>query len=169
MRSLGLDVGDKRIGVAVSDPEGTIAFSFTTISNRDEEVAIEDVIKVAEQYEVERIVIGLPLCLNGTLGQQAKKVLAFADKLSLRAKQSNLSHVDIQTWDERLSTVAANRLTLEAGGRNRLQSGTKKRKLSKNHNFSAKARTDAMAAAYILQGFLDSLKARVKTNMKMDS
>jgi len=53
MRSLGLDVGDKRIGVAVSDPEGTIAFSLTTIANGNDDIVIEDVIKLAEQYEVE--------------------------------------------------------------------------------------------------------------------
>ena len=159
MRSLGLDVGDKRIGVAVSDPEGTIAFSLTTIANGNDDIVIEDVIKLAEQYEVECIVIGLPLCLNGTLGQQAKKVLAFADKLSLRAKQSNLDHVDIQTWDERLSTVAANRLMIDAAGRNKLRCGSKKQKATKI-NFSGKTGTDAMAAAFILQGFLDSIKEK---------
>jgi len=166
MRSLGLDVGDKRIGVAVSDPEGTIAFSLTTIANGNDDIVIEDVIKLAEQYEVECIVIGLPLCLNGTLGQQAKKVLAFADKLSLRAKQSNLDHVDIQMWDERLSTVAANRLMIDAAGRNKLRCGSKKQKSkSKNQkatkiSFSGKTGTDAMAAAFILQGFLDSIKEK---------
>ncbi|MDY7019229.1 MAG: Holliday junction resolvase RuvX [Chloroflexota bacterium] len=162
MRSLGLDVGDKRIGVAVSDPEGVIAFSLTTIANGDEDTAINDVIKLAGQYDIEHIVVGLPLSLNGEIGQQAKKVMAFADKVSLQAKQSNLGHVDIQMWDERLSTVAANRLMTESGGRYKLQSGTKNKGtkgkgINKNRKSSAKVAIDAVAAAFILQGFLDSV------------
>ena len=156
MRSLGLDVGDKRIGVAISDPDGTIAFSLTVIARENEEIALNDVIKLAGQYDVEHIVVGLPLSLNGEIGQQAKKVMTFADKVSLQVKQSNLGHVDIQMWDERLSTVAANRLMTEAGGRNKLQSSDKKKKLTQKHKSSAKAAIDAMAAAFILQGFLDS-------------
>ena len=160
MRSLGLDVGDKRIGVAVSDPDGTIAFSLTTIANEDGEIAIKDVIKLAKQNEVERIVIGLPLCLDGSLGQQAEKVTAFADKLLLEAEQSDLKCVDIRMWDERLSTVAATRLMVEAGWKNKLPPGSKdagRKKPKKDRGSSAKVTVDAMAAAFILQGFLDSL------------
>ena len=158
MRSLGLDVGDKRIGVAVSDPEGTIAFSLTTIAGGDEETAINDIIRLAQQYDVGCIVFGLPLCLDGSFGQQAKKVASFVDKVSLQARQNNLSHVDIRTWDERLSTVAANQLMIEAGGRNKMRSAARKKKPGKTHDSSAKGGTDAMAAAVILQGFLDSCR-----------
>jgi putative Holliday junction resolvase len=100
-------------------------------------------------------VVGLPRRLNGELGKQAGKVTTFTDKLSWQAKQSNLSQLDIQLWDERLSTKAAERLKTEAGGqRSKLRHGA--RRGGKNPSFSAKAEIDAIAAAFILQGFLDN-------------
>lgn len=142
MRSLGLDIGDKRTGVAISGPQGILAVPLTVVNHQGEDAAMNDIIKLVGQYEIERIVIGLPYSLSGKLGQQAEKVAAFAEKLSLRLKRSNLAQVDIQLWDERLSTVAADRLIGEAGV---------KRNKRKQHR-------DAIAAAFILQGFLDSLK-----------
>lgn len=163
MRSLGLDWGDKRTGVAISDPLGLLAFPLTVITAEDENATINDIIKLTEQHEIGRIVVGLPRCLNGDIGEQANKVTAFVENLSQGlthnssffrgeeksegASNSNSlalwrSHkIDIQLWDERLSTVAAERLMIEAG--------TKKNKRKQNR--------DAMAAAFILQGFLDSL------------
>jgi putative Holliday junction resolvase len=140
MRSLGLDIGDKRTGVAISDPQGILATPLAIIENKDEDATIADIIKLAERYEVECIVVGLPYSLNGSLGQQANKVTAFVIKLSQH------TGVDIQLWDERLSTVAADKLMIEAGT---------KRNKKKQHR-------DAMAAAFILQGFLDSLSLRAK-------
>jgi putative Holliday junction resolvase len=142
MRSFGLDMGNKRTGVAISDPQGILAVPLTVVNHQGEDAAMNDIIKLVGQYEVERIVIGLPYSLSGKPGQQAEKVAAFAEKLSLRLKRSNLAPVDIQLWDERLSTVAADRLIGEAGT---------KRNKRKQHR-------DAIAAAFILQGFLDSLK-----------
>jgi putative Holliday junction resolvase len=142
MRSLGLDVGSKRTGVAISDPEGTVAVPLTVINHEGEDASMGDIMRLVEQYGIERIVIGLPYSLSGRLGQQAEKVTGFAEKLSLRLRQSNLAQVDIQLWDERLSTIAADRLIGEAGT---------KRNKKKQHR-------DAIAAAFILQGFLDSLK-----------
>ena len=134
MRSLGLDLGDRRTGVAISDPQGLLAIPLTVISNKDQDATMVDILKLAEQYQVKRIVIGLPYSLDGNLGRQANKVKAFADKLSQHAE------FDIQLWDERLSTKAAERLMLEAGT---------KRDKRKQHR-------DAVAATFILQGFLDS-------------
>lgn len=164
MRSLGLDIGGRRTGVAISDPQGMLAFPLTVLANKDEDATIDDIIRFVEQYGVGRIVVGLPRCLNGELGEQASKVTAFTEKLSQRlthdpppcegegkgegvsnSDSSVLRHshkVDIQLWDERLSTVAAERLMIEAG--------TKRNK--------RRQQRDAMAAAFILQGFLDSLK-----------
>jgi len=142
MRSLGLDVGSKRTGVAISDPEGIVAVPLTVINHEGEDASMGDIMKLVEQYGIERIVIGLPYSLSGEVGQQAEKVMAFTEKLSLRVKQSNLDQVDIQLWDERLSTAAAARLAGEAG--------TKRNK--------QKLHRDAIAATFILQGFLDSLK-----------
>jgi putative Holliday junction resolvase len=155
MRSLGLDFGGKRTGVAVSDPQGILATPLTVLASKDEDALINEVLKLVEQYKAERIVVGLPRRLNGELGIQANKVLVFADKLSLRAKQNNLNQLDIQLWDERLSTKAAQRLKTEASGReSRLRSRAKRG--IRNHGLSAKAEVDAIAAAFILQGFLDS-------------
>jgi len=155
MRSLGLDVGDKRTGVAISDPQGILATPLTVFTSKDEDALIKEILKLVEQYKAECIVVGLPRRLNGELGKQAGKVTAFADKLSERAKQSNLNQLDVQLWDERFSTKAAERLKTEAGGKgSKLRSRAKRG--ARNHSFSVKAEVDAVAAAFILQGFLDS-------------
>jgi len=155
MRSLGLDVGDKRTGVAVSDPLGILATPLTVLVSKDEDALIDEILKLVEQHKVECIVVGLPRRLNGELGTQASKVTAFADKLSWRAKRSNVNQLDVQLWDERLSTKAAERLKTEAGGKgSKLRSRAKRG--ARNHSFSVKAEVDAVAAAFILQGFLDS-------------
>lgn len=137
MRNLGLDIGDRRIGVAISDPEQILASPLVTIVRDDDDKAIEDIVALVNKYEVQRIIIGFPYSLNGNVGKQANKVQAFTDKLSQHTK------ADIQLRDERLSTVAVDRLLVEAGMK------SKKRKEQR----------DAAAAAFILQGYLDSLKA----------
>ncbi len=145
MRSLGLDIGDKKTGVAISDPEGILATPLTVIERGNQEDVITEVIKLVERYQVECIVVGLPYSLNGHLTQQSRKVEAFIEKLqnviAREAKQSHLTGVKVQIWDERLSTVVAEKLMAEAG--------TRKDK-RKQHQ-------DALATAIILQGFLDSL------------
>jgi len=82
MRSLGLDIGDKRTGVAICDPQGILATPLTVLDSKDEDVLVDVILKLVEQYEVGCIVVGLPRRLNGELGKQASKVTAFADKLS---------------------------------------------------------------------------------------
>lgn len=136
MRTLGLDIGDKRIGVAISDPEEILASPLTTITREDDKKAIDDIIELVDQHDVERIVVGLPYSLNGSIGGQANKVMDFAERLSQYTRAS------MEIWDERLSTVAVERLLREAG----------KKKANKRE------RRDAAAAAFILQGYLDSLK-----------
>jgi putative Holliday junction resolvase len=155
MRILGLDIGDERTGVAVSDPQGILVTPLTVLASRDENALIDEILKLVGQYKAECIVVGLPRRLNGELGKQANKVTAFADKLSWQAKQRNLSRLNVQLWDERLSTKAAERLKMEAGSKgNKLRS--RDRRGARNQNFSAKSEVDAIAAAFILQGFLDS-------------
>ena len=138
MRSLGLDVGDKRTGVAISDPRGLLAIPLTVIA-KGENAAIDDIIKLVEQHKIKRIVVGLPRLLNGGLGHQANRVKAFTEELSLRIEQSGIGQIGIELWDERFSTVAAERLMSEAG--------TKRKKRNQHR--------DAIAASFILQGFLD--------------
>lgn len=155
MRSLGLDVGDRRTGVAISDPQGILASPLTVLASEDEDTLINEILKLVERYRAERIVVGLPRRLSGEIGKQASKVTTFADKLLRRAKEGNLNQLDVQLWDERLSTKAAERLTTEAGG----QGGglrARGRRGARSRNPAVKAEVDAIAAAFILQGFLDS-------------
>jgi putative Holliday junction resolvase len=132
-RSLGLDIGDKRIGVALSDPHGVLASPLTIIHRQDEAADFEAIVNIISLHQVGRIIVGLPRSMDGTLGKQAEKVKAFVDRLISHIK------VPLEFRDERLSTVSARRLMREAG--------TKKRKV--------KVHDDAAAAAIILQGYLD--------------
>jgi putative Holliday junction resolvase len=136
MRILGLDVGDKRIGVAISDPEEILATPLAIITREDDKKAIADIIELVDLHGVARIVVGLPYSLDGSIGGQANKVMDFSEKLSQHTTAS------IEPWDERLSTVAVERLLREAGSK-KAEKRTKR---------------DAAAAAFILQGYLDSLK-----------
>jgi len=136
MRNLGLDIGEKRIGVAVSDADGILATPLTTINRDDDEMSIEAIFELVQQHQVERIVVGLPYSLDGRAGKEVEKVKAFISKFP------ECGGISVEMWDERLSTVAAERLMINAG-----------KKRSKR-----KAQCDAAAAALILQGFLDSLK-----------
>ncbi len=132
-RSLGLDIGDKRIGVALSDPHGVLASPLTIIHRQDEAADFEAIVNIISQHQVGRIIVGLPRSMDGTLGKQAEKVKAFVDRLISHIK------VPLEFRDERLSTVSARRLMREAG--------IKKRKV--------KVHDDDAAAAIILQGYLD--------------
>jgi putative Holliday junction resolvase len=132
MRSLGLDIGDKRIGVALSDPEGILASPLTIINRQDESRDIEAISDIISQQGVGRIIVGLPYSLDGSLGEQAEKVKAFTKRLASRIS------VPLEYRDERLTTVMAGRL----------RRAVKSKK-------TRKARDDAQAAAIILQGYLD--------------
>jgi len=133
MRSLGLDIGDRRIGVALSDPQGILASPFTTINRRDETTDVEAIIGIVDQKGVEQIIVGLPRSMDGSIGMQAEKVKVFTQELC------NHTHVPVEFRDERLSTISAKRLMQEASARKTRE----------------KARQDAIAAAIILQGYLD--------------
>ena len=135
-RSLGLDIGDKRIGVALSDPESILATPLTIIDRRDETQALEAIINIINQHQVKQVVVGLPRSMDGSTGKQAEKVKAFTQELR------NHIGVPVEFRDERLTTVLAKRLMQAAN--------TKKTK--------RKARDDAVAAALILQGYLDEIQ-----------
>lgn len=134
MRSLALDVGDKRIGVALSDPLGILASPLTIIDRADERTDIAAIVAIIEQHRVESIIVGLPLAPDGGLGSQAEKVKNFTEELRRSIA------VPIEYRDERLSTVTARQL---------MRSAKKDRK----------ARDDAMAAMVILQSYLDEAGA----------
>lgn len=139
MRIMGLDFGEKTIGVAVSDPFGWTAQGIETI-RREQEEAIKPSLNrlegIIQQYGVEQIVLGMPKNMNNTMGPRAEKTLAFKEKLEKRFS------LPVIVWDERLSTMAAERSLLEAD-----LSRDKRKKV-----------IDKMAAVYILQGYLDSIQ-----------
>lgn len=132
-RLLGLDVGERRIGLAISDRDGSLATPYTAIERRGLERDIAALLKLVRQEEVGRIVVGIPFALDGSLGPQAQLIMAFHQALQVS------SPVPVETWDERFSTVEAERLLREAG-------------VSPSRH---KGRLDASAAAVILQGYLD--------------
>ena len=108
MRILGLDIGQKTIGVAISDPLGFTAQGITTIRRKKKEEDINEIINLCKEYAVETIVVGLPKNMNGSIGFAGEKIMEFTELLkdSVECK--------IELWDERLTTVAAHRAMLEA-------------------------------------------------------
>lgn len=135
MRILGLDIGDRTIGIAICDPLGLTAQGITTIKRKSVVLDIEEISKICGQYNVESIVSGLPKNMNGTIGPQGEKVERFCEHLK------ETIGLPIKMWDERLTTVAANRVMLEGD-----LSRAKRKKI-----------VDKIAATFILQGYLDSL------------
>lgn len=136
MRLMALDIGDRRIGVALSDPGQTLARSLKVIRRRSRNADMSVIASLVREHEVEEIIVGHPLQLDGTSGEQACRVEAYAAELQ------EVLATPVILWDEGLSTVRARQLMIEAG--------TKRK--------DRKSRIDAVAAAVILQDYLDSLK-----------
>ncbi len=134
-RILGLDVGERRIGLAIGDEVGLLATPFHTVQRRNLEQAIAEIISLVQKEEVGRIIVGVPLSLDGSMGPQANRTMAFFEALKA------VSPVSIKTWDERFSSAEAEHRLREAG-------------VSPSRN---KGRVDASAAAVILQAYLDAL------------
>ena len=138
MRVLGLDYGSKTVGVAVSDPMGLTAQGVETIWRKQENKlrqTLARIEKLVSEYQVERIVVGYPKNMNNTVGERALKSLEFKEKLEKR------TGLPVVMWDERLTTVEAERTLMEAGVRRE----------------NRKQYLDELAAVFILQGYLDSL------------
>ena len=138
MRILGLDYGSKTVGVAVSDPLGLTAQGVEIIRRKSENKMRQTLARIEEliaQYQVEEIVLGLPKNMNNTLGDRAEKSLELKETLERR------TGLPVVMWDERLTTVSANRVLMETGVR---------RENRKEH-------VDEIAAVFILQGYLDYL------------
>ena len=132
-RIMGLDIGDKTIGVAVSDLMGLTAQGVTTIKRVGKKKDIEAIKQIIAEKQVNKIVSGLPKNMNGTVGPQGEKVQKFCELLK---EETNLP---IEFWDERLSTVAAERSLIEGNVRRE----------------NRKKVIDMLAAVIILQGYLD--------------
>ena len=135
MRILGLDIGSKTIGVAVSDPLGWTAQGVTTIKRDCYTKDVEAVMKICKEYGVETIVAGMPKNMNGTIGPSGEMVKNLCEQIEKSFDGK------IEFWDERLTTVAVHRAMLEAD-----LSRAKRKKI-----------VDKIAATYILQGYLDRI------------
>jgi len=135
MKILGIDYGEKRIGVALSDPSNMVARSLKVLKRNGTRSWIGDIKAIVEENKIEKIVIGLPRNMNGSLGGKGKEVLAFVKVLE------KVIRVPIVTWDERLTTVIAEKVLRQA------ELSRKKRKDS----------LDKVSACIILQNYLDSI------------
>lgn len=139
MRIMGLDFGSKTVGVAVSDPLGFTAQGLEIVRRTSENKLRKTLARIEaliEEYQVSSIVLGFPKNMNNTIGERAEKSLAFKEMLERR------TGLPVTLWDERLTTVEANRTLMESGVRRE----------------NRKEYVDMIAAVYILQGYLDSLE-----------
>lgn len=137
IRIMGLDFGSKTVGVAVSDPLGITAQGVEIVRRTSENKLRKTLARIEElaaEYQVTEIVLGYPKNMNNTIGERAEKSLAFKEMLERR------TGLPVVMWDERLTTVAANRTLMESGVRRE----------------NRKEYVDMLAAVYILQGYLDS-------------
>jgi putative Holliday junction resolvase len=137
-RILGLDVGDKRIGISMSDPTFSIAQGLKVLTRSSVRGDLEELKSIVSSYEVNEIVIGLPRNLDGTIGQRAQNVMGFAEEVEKHTS------VRVVLWDERFSTNEAHRVFDEANLTHRKR----------------KPFIDILSAQIILQGYLDAQKAR---------
>ena len=138
MRVLGLDYGSKAVGVAVSDPLGLTAQGVETVWRKQENKLRRTLARIEEiisEYQVTEIVLGYPKNMNNTVGERAEKSLEFKEMLERR------TGLEVIMWDERLTTVEANRTLMEASVRRE----------------NRKQYLDQLAAVFILQGYRDSL------------
>lgn len=134
MKYIGLDIGDRRIGVACGDSDVRIATPIAVITRVSIEQDVRALAEIAREYDAAQLIVGFPRNMDGTQGTQADVVIACAEKIA------RAIGIPLAFWDERLSTVEAAKRTHETGGR-----GKKSRRT-----------LDAIAAAVILQDFLDS-------------
>lgn len=135
MRYLGLDVGTRKIGIALSDPEGVISQGLCVITYASKDSAIKKIIELVNQHGVDKIVVGVPKNLDGSEGRLARFVLSFVDKLKAHLQK------EIILWDERFSTNAVNKIIMETG-----LSLSKRKRLK-----------DFLSAQWILAGYLESI------------
>ncbi len=133
MKLMGLDVGEKTIGIAVSDALNITAQGVMTLRRTEEEEDIQKIRKLIEEYEIEKLVVGLPKNMNGTIGFVGERVLLFAERLK------EALDIPVDLWDERLTTMEAERVLLQ-------------------NDISRKKRKkviDKLAAVLILQNYMD--------------
>jgi len=135
MKILGIDYGEKRIGLAVSDPSNMVARSLKVLKSNAARSWVKELKLIIDENRIEKIVVGLPVNMNGSLGEKGREVLAFVEVLKKELK------LPVVTWDERLTTVSAEKLLRQT-------------KLSREKR---KDILDKLSASIILQSYLDSI------------
>lgn len=143
MRIIGLDFGSKTVGVAVSDELGITAQGLEIVRRESESKLRKTLARIEQiisEYNCEKIVLGFPKNMNNTLGERAEKTLAFKEMLERR------TGLEVVMWDERLTTVSADKTMMEAGVRRE----------------NRKKYVDQIAATFILQGYLDYIAMKKK-------
>lgn len=146
---MGLDYGSKTVGVAISDPLCITAQGIETIQRKEENKLRKTLARIEElvkEYEVEKIVLGFPKNMNNTIGDRAEKSLELKEMLERR------TGLPVIMWDERLTTVEAERTLIESNVRRE----------------NRKKYVDKIAAVFILQGYLDSLSCQASVGMRQD-
>lgn len=136
IRILGIDYGDARVGLSLSDPMGITAQSLETLNEKDMNRVIKHISSIIKEYKVDKVVIGMPKNMDGTIGFRGEKTIEFSERLKKKC------NIEIVLWDERLTTISAERMLNEANVRG------KKRKKA----------IDSIAATFILQNYLDSIQ-----------
>lgn len=134
MRIMGLDVGDRRIGIAISDPMGWTAQGHSVLHRSKMDDDLKKIQQICLEYEVERLVLGFPLNMNGTVGPKAQQIQEFGRILEEKLE------LPVEFWDERLSTVSAHKVLIEADLSRKKRKGV----------------VDKLAAVHILQVYLDN-------------
>ena len=146
-RILCIDLGDKRIGTAISDEFGLTAQPHEVFERKNASFVFSIILDIIDSFQIGEIIVGMPFNMNGSIGPQAQKALAFIEKLKHKVQ------VPINQWDERLSSCAAEKTLIEANIKRR-----KRKKI-----------IDKMAAQYILQGYLDHKNIPLEANMDWDN
>jgi len=134
VRTLGIDLGERRIGLALSDEDGVLASPLGTVQRTGDRAAVREIARIVREREVGDVVLGLPLRLDGTEGPAAAGARAFAERLGAEIERP------IHLWDERMTTVQAERAMIEGGAR----------------RSERREKIDRVAAAILLQSFLDA-------------
>jgi len=138
MRIMGLDIGSRTIGVAISDELDITAQGLKTIRRKSFTEDIEELTRIIQQFDVKKVVVGLPKNMDGTIGIQAERIFRW-----IKSFQEKMA-IPVVTWDERLSTVGASRILFEADLSRKKRKGV----------------IDKLAAVLILQGYLDQARNR---------
>ena len=138
MRVLALDMGERRVGVAVSDPTGTVARPLQTLVRGSRQEDFAAIASLVAEYDVGLVVVGRPLSLDGTEGPQARRVIRYVEALAARLP------IRVVLWDERFTTAAAQEILRQSRGKKRRRQAR------------SAGEVDAIAAAVILQSYLDS-------------